>query len=189
LVTALSKLFYDDLQKYKENDFDRDKIIAATKSRFWNWTSFNDVIIEYANIDAVIFILDNEQKKQIAQYKANNDGNCILELYLKEIERKYNRSKISKIEIYVDDVNDFNIMYKDVKTVLEGKLSKYEDEQIIFNISSGTSTVTATLVFLSVKGKRGFCYLDQSTDRGTLREFNMNAYNLKELWNEILSIL
>lgn len=190
LVTALSSNKGKLLSDFKENNFDRDKIIKATGRPFWNWTSFEYAFYKYPKIDRVIFLIDETAKAELKAYRDNEQtkGEDILQTYLDQLSEKLKRS-LDKREIYLDDINNFDAMYDEVKPVIEGELAKYNDEQIMFNISAGTATVTATLVFLSVKGKRGFCYLEQKDEGAKLKEFNVSAYDLKELWNEIIEKL
>lgn len=197
LVTALSINSPKELQRFKNCDFDREKIIESIqnerkddhkKQAIWNWTSFDKAFRKYPRLNTIVFLIDNNVKEQLAAYNQLNNYEDILQTYLDVTGSKLKRALVKK-EIYLDNINDFDIMYDEVKPVIEGTLAKYEDKEIVFNISPGPATVTATLVFLSVKGKRGFCYLEQKEHGAQLKEFYVSAYDLKELWSDIIEKL
>lgn len=189
LITALSHNHIDNLQCFIENDFDRKKI--ESKIKFWNWVPILNVLDEYNNIKNIIVIYSKEVNEglnlHVKQYS------CTKNAFEQMVERKYGARNIVVTPFVVSDINDFNFLYHDLKIRVERIFEKLADEKMLFAISSGPATITASLVLLSMKGERGMVYqkqIDKSIQKQPpekeLDEFTVNVFTIQELWNEII---
>jgi|GEM_PF-5360849 len=173
LVTALS-LNDKSMAGFKEKNYS----IAAVPH---NWRPVFEMLKKYERIELIVFLLSNEVSKQIHAINAEIRQDVLKKILAEEFPQ---REKLRFEQLYITNIDDFDDMYKRVKPAIEGSIAGYKSEEIIFGITSGPSTITATLVFLSMPGKRGFVYLKQN-DPKDLAEFNIHAYDVKELWDEI----
>jgi hypothetical protein len=173
LITGLSKNNKDDL------------IIALNENfnnKPYNWMPVVDMLAKYTEVNKILLLLSPEVKAELDTANSESGKDIFIELLGKKFSGRIIKPEI----ISVENVDDFDNMYKEVKPVINAKLNKYKSKEIMFGISPATSTVTATLVFLSMPGERGFVYKHQN-DSG-LQEFNVNAYDIKELWDEIFEV-
>jgi hypothetical protein len=182
-VTALSLNNKDQLKMFIENNFENDKIQDIPNRRFWNWIPIINVIEKYKNLTVIVAICSKEVLKELELEKAESKRNT--NAFEELLKMKYSNRNIEYKVVEITNMNDFNELYNDLKFKIEKSLKNYSDEEILFGISSGTATLTASVVFLSMKGLRGLVYQKQDATNA-LDEFTVDVLTIHELWDEII---
>lgn len=190
LVLAASEYKYQDLIDINEKFLLTKDGIGFMKEKN-KYKALIKTIQEYLGINHVIILVDEKSASPLKEFKEKNSKDFVLEILGLFFPNRFNSNSIEYMP--VDNINDFTQMYKVLKPDLEYRIRNYEDREVLFNISSGTSTVSAVLSLFSVIGQRGFCYLEQvdmtQDANARILEFEINAFDLKELWHEILTIV
>lgn len=185
LVTALSPNDPENLKKIVEKIVDQESAEQPIKKELeipWNWGPIINILDVYKKVDEVVIIKSNRVREELKQAGRTAEGRDAFEEML---HQKYPGKTSEPVD--VDDADVFDSYFPKLKTDLNQKLKTYKDEEIIFNISSGTSNITSALTFLSMPGKRGVAYQKQDSSK-KLDEFTVGVLTIEELWDEIFEI-
>ncbi|MEI2694065.1 MAG: hypothetical protein V9E90_03260 [Saprospiraceae bacterium] len=192
LILAVSNNSLDSLNNISNEYFKGKEYIDFIRMQSFSYKTLLKTLELYTCVDHIIFLVDKKAGAALEDYKKQASKKDFIEELLEVCFP--GRFKTMSFEyIYFNDINNFTEMYKEVKPVIENRISDYKDRQVLFNISSGTALASAALALFSVIGERGFCYLEQlersKDEQARILEFEINAFDLKELWNEILTIV
>ncbi len=97
------------------------------------------------------------------------------ETILKRVAKEVFESKV-EIEFYFSDpvdFNDYQSISQELECMLGKALRKYDEKDIAFNISLGTSAVTSAMIIAALKEARQIEYITQHTDPIQLKAFDI----------------
>jgi len=186
LITALSENDIIKLKIFRDKKYELDDIVDTLKTgglgAYWNWEPIIDIVKFYPNLNEIILIQSRKVVTQLNGEKllANSQIDAFEDML------NFNQINVKYTPIEVNDMDLFDDTYNTLKFQLNKlfKNRRYSNEEIIFGISSGTSVLTACLLFLALPGKRGTVYKPQKPN-STPEEFEVDILTIEELWGEI----
>lgn len=184
LISALSLLHFMDRSK---TDLENANIVCNDASQIANlkcsWRPILSIIENYLDLELIYLLVTPEVNKQLEFIDKKINGNPF-EIYLKEQNRNIAFRRIDLL-----DINDFDeIVHKIDKKILKDDIlleREYEDENLIFNITSSTSAIAAALSIKGINGKRGVVIIPQGKN-GEPEELKIDAWSMKDLLEELL---
>jgi len=136
-------------------------------------------------------IIDEDKNKNYTKVEVNKDNyNDIIEALSKLIKScvKQLYPDYGDFRVIISNFVDYNNFKKCQEELRDQMLSiqrTYKDEEILVNITSGTSTVAGVMTINAIKGNRGLVYTTQPIDKSKLEEFNPDVL----LFNEYIDVL
>jgi hypothetical protein len=203
-----------EIKIYRLQLVEIEKALVASENIYTVETAFNQFKDVAGELDKDVGLLnifknDRERNKYESIKKSDikkdlevvyeNTGNDSLRLwivkqFLKEIisEKLSNNIEIQLIESDYDEIPQNYRKISDL--VNELTAGKYKDENLLFNITPGTANISVALALNSIKGNRICAYKEQNgnikKDDGTtnkeFREENLNIYDLKDIFSELI---
>ena len=151
---------------------------------------FFDEKIEYKESEENRAFLEEKGVSSTLLDKINSNNSLLNESLLKEFLCQILKNKIEEgdIELIKCDYNDLKSMYRavadEVNNIIEN--THFSDNNMLFNLTPGTTNTSISLALNSVKGKRKLCYLSQDekqTDK--YKELDLDIFEIKDIFSEL----
>jgi hypothetical protein len=157
-----------------------------------NWGKWNVIrhsLIAHEKIEKIILVASSEilLLKDTINFLINEDTTgYFLNFDLEKLIQTYYPDR--KIKVVYSNAMEFNDFY-DVKSKLQTSIVEhaidkgYSDADLLFNITAGTSQVTAAMILSALKGERKAEYISQNTSE--IVPVDIDVLTIQDLWEEI----
>lgn len=172
------------------------KVYNGTEDYYRAWGNFDpirkSIILHQKSLELIILLVSKEVDAKLEPLKGQPHSPI-------EIINKFCHQtlKMPKMEVIKSNdqflLTDNNFAGNDMKatgTVIDKVVDylinkkKYEERDIIFNITSGTATSSGAMVLRAIPADRKAEYVNQAT--GLIEEVELDIFQVKDLWNELI---
>lgn len=190
---VINLLFFNVKPLSKTNPNPRVLFIGVSLNNYiiepgnWNtWDPIRKSLVKNQSVERVVLI--------VSQLLVDQDSSLSIDeaKRLTGLEKAIvNIRKSINVDRLLLDVGSFYDASKTIQSKIVELSKIYNDEDMIFHITSSTSIVTACLTISAIKGNRNMEYIKQIPDKQLQLEempvnIDIDVYSISELWDEIL---